>query len=112
VWQSTKDRDPYQYENMELSEDEIDERLSEDNADSEELDELLEKRNCAELMPLVQRILWLGNVKEALGYIPDSFSINYIEIKGLVLLKQEQNRKMAYDSWQLKKDADNKTPRG
>lgn len=58
---------------------------------------------CDELLPFCQRLLWLSNVKEALGYIPTEFGLTYEEIKGLVLLGEESGKKLQKEQYDMNK---------
>ena len=62
------------------------------------LDELLDFYKCQHLHDFAERILWLRDVKEALGYIPKSFGLVYDEIVGLTILLQEQRLREACDA--------------
>ncbi len=86
--------------------DEDDEEFDPDDlsAGNEQLGDVLTIFDCADLLPLANRVIWLANVKEALGYIPEWFKLTYQEIKLLVILKEENSLKMACDSYQTKRE--------
>jgi hypothetical protein len=71
------------------------------------LDEYLDFYNCADLLPFINRVLWLNGVREALGHIPDWFELNREEIRSMVILREETSKKMQYDS-NKSRDAANK----
>ena len=70
------------------------------------LEEILEFYNCEDLLPLARRIIWLSSVKEAVGYIPNYIPMDYEELQCLIVLHDEQNKKMAYENYKMKKAAD------
>ncbi|MDP4272613.1 MAG: hypothetical protein Q8909_21195 [Bacteroidota bacterium] len=72
--------------------------------DNQQLDEVIEFYDCYNLIPLAQRVIWLSNVKEALGYIPPAFELTHLEIKLLVVLQEEQSKKVAYNSYKMKQE--------
>lgn len=72
------------------------EEVLEDNI-SPQLEAVFDFYNCADFLPFVRRIIWIGNVKEALGYVPDDFCLNYDEITALVILQTEVSRKSQKD---------------
>ena len=53
--------------------------------------------DCRNLLSLARRILWLASVREAVGKIP--WRLDYMEIKLLVVLKEEEGKKLAYESY-------------
>jgi hypothetical protein len=70
------------------------------------LDDVLDFYQCEDLLPLAQRIIWLSSIKEVLGSMPDDIPIDYEELRYLVALHEEQNKKMAVDNYKLKKDSE------
>ena len=77
---------------------------------NEQLDELLDFFKCQDLLPLAERILWLSDVKEALGYIPENFNLTYYEIFGLVLLGRERSLYESYEAYKARKKGDAPPP--
>jgi hypothetical protein len=69
------------------------------------LDDVLDFYQCDDLLPLAQRIIWLSSLKEVLGYIPNYIPIDYEELRYLVALHEEQNKKMAYDSYKMNEES-------
>jgi hypothetical protein len=74
-----------------------------DEPNNPELEYVLEKFDCDELLPLAQRIIWLAAVKEACGNIPDWIPIDYEEVKLLVTLHDEENKMMQFKNYEQKK---------
>lgn len=70
------------------------------------LDDILEFYHCEDLLPLAQRIIWLSSIKEVLGHIPNEIPVDYEELRYLVALHEEQNKKSACDNYKLKKDSE------
>lgn len=70
--------------------------------DNQQLNEVLDFYDCFDLLPLAQRILWLYHVKEALGYIPPAFGLAYLDIQLLVILQDEQAKKVAHEQRKMK----------
>ena len=62
---------------------------------SHQLDAVIEFYNCYDLLPYVNHVFWLAAVKEAMGYIP--FKLDYIDIRCLVILQEEINKKQTKD---------------
>ena len=62
--------------------------------------------DCEEIIPFCERIMWLGNVKEALGKIPDNFRIDWDEIRGLVILQEEVSKKIQHDQLESRREAE------
>lgn len=89
-------------ENIDENIDENVEEETEEIDTNPELTNVLNFYKCHDLMPFVTRVFWLSNVKEALGYIPREFDIDYMEIKSLVILNQEQARKTAFESYKMR----------
>lgn len=50
-----------------------------------------------EYLPFCHRIVWLSSVKEALGYIPSCFKLDYREIVALVILQDEISKRTSHD---------------
>ena len=83
--------------------DEIDE---EEVPINEQVQEVLDFYDCADLLPFIERIVWLNTVKEALGYIPVShFQLNYEEIVALTILIEENQKKMQHDNLNLRRES-------
>lgn len=68
--------------------------------ENEFLDEVLEKYECWDLLPLAAHVAWLSSVKEALGTIP--FNLDYDTIRYLVILHEEAGKKHAKDMQDMK----------
>ena len=68
-----------------------------DEHENEQLTDVLEFYSCDHLLPYAQYILWLSNVKEALGHIPQDFDLDHDAIVALVILLDETNKKSQYD---------------
>jgi hypothetical protein len=102
------DRDPMEGDELRAifngySEDELDEVLQEPN--NAFLDEVIEKFDCEDLLPLAGRIIRLSSIKEALGYIPDNLiPVDYEELQYLLIYHEEQNKKMAYENWKMQQN--------
>jgi hypothetical protein len=79
---------------------------SEIATDNQQLNEVLDFYDCYNLLPLADRIIWLAGVKEALSYIPRDFGLTHLEIRLLVILHEEQNKKMSYDMYKSKQEQD------
>lgn len=71
--------------------------------DNAQLAEVLDFYDCYHLLSLAKRILWLSGVKEAIGCIPSEIKLDYSEICLLVVLQEEQGKKMSWDNLQVKK---------
>lgn len=59
-------------------------------------------RLCVDLLPFVRRLFWLCNVKEALGCIPSNFNLSYEEINGMVIVVEEQAKKIAMENRKMR----------
>lgn len=71
------------------------------------LEEIIEKYDCEDLLPLARRIIRLSSIKEVVGYIPnDIIPFDYEELEYLLILSDEQNKKIAFDAYQTKKKFD------
>lgn len=70
-----------------------------------ELEYVLEFYNCDELLPLANRIIWLSNLKEIFGAIPNDISVDYEETLLLSVLLDERNKKVAYENWQMREES-------
>lgn len=81
--------------------DEEGEELSEE-IPNHQLQEVLNFYGCEDLLPYVNHITWLSQVKEVIGFIP--FEIGFEEIRALVILKQEISKKQVKDMRQIKRD--------
>ena len=68
------------------------------------LGEVLDFYDCYDLMPLASRIIWLSSLNEAVGRIPDDIDLDYDELRLLVVLQEEQNKKMAYDNYEIRQE--------
>ena len=66
-----------------------------DADENEDLTKVLTFYDAEYLLPFAERVLWLSNVKEALGYIP--FELSHDEIVALVILLSEVNKKSRQD---------------
>jgi hypothetical protein len=84
--------------------DDFDEAGEELATDNQQLNEVLDFYDCYHLLSTADRIIWLGSVKEALGYIPNNFGLTHFEIRLLVILHEEQNKKMSYDMYKSKQE--------
>ena len=69
---------------------------------NEKLEEFVEFYDCADLLPFAMRIVYLYNVKEALGSIPSSFGLSHQEISALVILQSEYSMKSQKDMLESK----------
>lgn len=88
--------------------DPFDDNDAEEIPINEQVQEVLDFYDCADLLPFIERIVWLTTVKEALGYLPVShFKLNYEEIRGLTILVEESNKKMQQDNLQMKRESRN-----
>lgn len=76
--------------------------------DNRRLDAVLEFYDCYHLLAFAQRVNWLSGVKEALGIIPESFKLSYMEIQALVVLNEEIQRKSRSDTYKMKQDQQRK----
>ena len=74
----------------------------EEEVPNDQLDELLDFYECWDLYPLAERIIWLSDVREAVGHIPKDFSLSYQEILGLTALMQEKRLKEAYEAHKMR----------
>ena len=73
---------------------------------NDQLQEVLDFYDCGDLLPFVQRVVWLNTVREALGYIPVShFQLNYEEIVALTILIEENQKKMQHDNLNLRRES-------
>lgn len=103
IW-GNEDRDPLEY-------DEIRAELNNINLDEVEqpnnylLDEVLDFYDCADLLPLAQRVIWLSAVKEACGIIPQCIDVDCEELRLLVVLQEEQSKKVMYDTYRMKQES-------
>jgi hypothetical protein len=70
------------------------------------LNEYLKKFKCEDLLDLAGRIMWLFQIKEVLGYIPFDFKLTYDEIRYLIVLKEEQNKKISADTMKSRREAE------
>jgi hypothetical protein len=86
------------------SESTMDDISTNTTPDNPLLGEILDFYDCYDLMPLASRIIWLSSVKEAIGRIPDDIDVDYDEIRYLVLLQEEQNKKLAYENYRMRQD--------
>jgi hypothetical protein len=68
------------------------------NADVEEIIRIYD---CEDLFDYAKHIMWLGALKDIVGYVP--FELEWDDLSALTILHEEQGRKMAYDTWQQKK---------
>lgn len=62
------------------------------------LNEVLDFYDCADLLPYANYILWLASLKEAIGYIPPDFNLSYMDMRCLVVLREESGKKMMHDA--------------
>ena len=69
---------------------------------NEKLEEFVEFYDCADLLPFAMHIVYLYNVKEALGSIPPSFDLSHQEISALVMLQSEYSMKSQKDMLESK----------
>lgn len=69
------------------------------------LDDVIDIFNCFDVLPLAHRIIWLSSVKEAVGYIPDDIPIDYEELKYLVVLQEERDKKLSYENYKMRQDS-------
>ncbi len=69
------------------------------------LEEVLDFYDCADLLPFAQRVIWLSSIKEALGYVPRYIPIDYEELQALVILNEEQNKKISYENFRLRRES-------
>ena len=83
--------------------EDLDELIQPEN---ELLNEVIDFFDCGDLLPFAYRVLWLSSVKEVMGYIPDYIPIDYEELKSLVILQSERDRKVASDHYRMKKESD------
>jgi hypothetical protein len=67
-----------------------------------QLTEVIEFYDCADLLPYAYHIMWLAEAREALGYLP--FSLDYFDIRCLVILKEEVNKKQVRDMQQSSRE--------
>ena len=74
------------------------------------LDEYLDFYKCWDLYPFAERIFWLNDVREAVGYIPDDFNLSRQEIVGLTAFMQEKRLHEASEMYKSKQQA-SATPR-
>jgi hypothetical protein len=100
-----EDRNPMEGDLLkaELNGIEDDEIVQPDNSD---LEYVLDFYDCDDLLPLANRIIWLASLKEVYGCIPNDIPVDYEELKLLVILHDEQNKKMAFDNYKMKKQSD------
>jgi hypothetical protein len=102
------DRDPMEGDELRaifngFTEDEIDELQEPSNIF---LDEVLEKFDCADLLPLVNRIIRLSSIKEVLGYIPyNMIPFDYEELQYLLIYHEEHNKKIAHESFKMRQQS-------
>ena len=83
----------------------------EEEVPNEQLDYLLDFYECWDLYPFAERILWLDDVKEAVGHIPKNFNLSYQEIVGLTILMKEKRLKESYDAYKMRQQSRSvKTP--
>jgi hypothetical protein len=68
-----------------------------------QLNEVLEFYDCYELLPYANHIIWLSSVKEVMGYIP--FKIEYDDIRLLIVLHEEMNKKQVKDSQDMQNES-------
>lgn len=71
---------------------------------SRNLEEILERYDAWDFLPFVDRIMWLYRVRETLGMIPPEFKLTYEEINGLCILKDEIDKKAAFESWKMSEE--------
>lgn len=74
----------------------------EEEPDNSQLGDVLRFYKCHELLPYAQRIIWLSSVKESLGYIPEEFGLEYLDIRLLVVLQEENGKKMAVENYKMR----------
>ena len=67
--------------------------------ENDRLNEVIKFYDCADLLPLAHHVLWLAAVSEATGSL-DRFDLDYLTIRLLVILKEEQSKKSALDMQQ------------
>ena len=82
------------------------------DVENSQLTEVLKFYDCGDLLPFCYRIIYLSNVKEALGNIPKSFQLSSQEITSLIILKSEQDKKVQKELQKNKKDANKTYPGG
>jgi hypothetical protein len=69
------------------------------------LDEVLNFYDCYDLLPQAQRIIWLASLKEVCGIIPLNIDVDYEELRLLVILNEEQNKKMAIENFKMRQES-------
>ena len=67
------------------------------------LDEYLDFYECQYLHPFCERVIWLADVKESLGYIPRDFDVNHDEIVALTILLQEKRLRESIEAHKSKR---------
>lgn len=90
---------------LELVQDDALRELQEEQENAA-LNQVLELYNCADFIPFVNRIFWLDSIREALGFIPAWVNLSYMEIRGLVILKDELGKRTAFNSWKMQKESE------
>jgi hypothetical protein len=68
------------------------------------LQEVIERYDCEDLLPLAHRVIWLSSLKEACGCIPNDIDVDYAEYRLLVVLGEEQSKKMAYENYKMRRE--------
>lgn len=71
-----------------------------------QLDAVLDFYECDEVVPFCERIIWLANVKEALGGFPNAINLDYTEIRGLVIYSGETQKKMQSENLRARRKSD------
>lgn len=103
-----EDRDPMEGDEIRalFNGDDIDDIVQPENYMLTEILEHPSFEGCEELIPFANRILWLSAVKEAVGYIPDYICMDYEELRGLVVLQEERDKKMAMENYKMRRETD------
>ena len=78
----------------------------EEEIPNEVLDEYLDRYQCQHLYPFCERVMWLSDVKEVLGYIPAEFNVVHDEILALTVLLQEKRLRESIEAHRTKRNSE------